>query len=250
MTCETAQTLVDAYTDGELDPNRAAEVREHIETCANCSTAYDRLFSLKRRIKESATYYQASPQLAERIRISIQTPARTRIPGLSVNWRLFAAAACLVLAASVGLNVWLLKTRVGAPDAVAEEAVASHIRALLGSRLVDVPSSDQHTVKPWFNGKVPFSPAVKDLTSAGFPLTGGRIDYVDDRPVASLVYQRRKHVIDLFVWPASKTARQSYPETTVNGYHVIRWASAGMTYCAVSDLNSNELRQFQRFFSE
>ncbi len=250
MTCEAAQTLLSAYVDDELDANHGMDLREHIASCSNCSAAYDHLVALRRLIKEDANYYHAPPELADRIRQSLRSAAGEKPGKFSSYWRLAAIAACLLLAISFGFNLFMLRTRPRVADVIAEEAVSSHIRALMGNRLVDVPSSDQHTVKPWFNGKIDFSPVVKDLSAAGFPLVGARIDYVGNRAVASLVYQRRKHVLDLFVWPETDQKAGSSPESTINGYHVIRWENSGMSYCLVSDLNVGELRQFRQTYSE
>ncbi len=123
---------------------------------------------------------------------------------------------------------------------MAADVLSAHVRSLAGTHLLDVPSSDQHTVKPWFNGKLDFAPAVKDL--GGFPLLGGRLEYFIGRPAASLVYSRNKHVINLFIWPSPKPAAAA--TQTLNGFHLESWSADGMTFWAVSDLNETELRQF------
>ena len=131
---------------------------------------------------------------------------------------------------------------------LAQEVVSSHIRSMMLNHLVDVPSSDQHTVKPWFNGKLDFAPEVKDFADQGFPLAGGRLDYIDNRTVAALVYQRRKHSINLFIWP-SPGAPINPQQFSVNGYHIIHWTKSGASYWAVSDVNSTDLSEFAELVS-
>ena len=165
---------------------------------------------------------------------------------MPVPYRWLAIAASLLLFASVIWNIALLRSRVSPEELLAANIVSSHVRSLAGTHLLDVPSSDQHTVKPWFNGKLDFSPNVKDPAADGFPLTGGRLEYLDGHPVAALVFERRKHIINLFTWPSSGSEGGS--QFTRNGYHMIQWTQAGMTYWAVSDLNEAELRQFVELY--
>jgi anti-sigma factor RsiW len=160
------------------------------------------------------------------------------------RWQMAAAAAGVALVAVVVYRFAPGASRLSQGDVIAREVLASHVRSLLADHLTDVPSSDQHTVKPWFNGKLDFSPPVRDLSQQGFPLVGGRLDYLDERPVAALVYQRRKHVINLFVWPSSEKTREK--ALMQQGYNMQHWAEAGMTFWAVSDLNNSELEQFVR----
>jgi anti-sigma factor RsiW len=151
-----------------------------------------------------------------------------------------AIAAILLLAASVAGNFALLRSRLDPRQLMAANVVAAHIRSLAGTHLLDVLSSDQHTVKPWFNGKLDFSPAVKDVQD--FPLLGGRLEYFEGHSAAALVYGRRNHVINLFTWPSATSATSA--AHTLNGYHILSWNHDGMAFWAVSDINETELRQF------
>ena len=160
-----------------------------------------------------------------------------------------AIAATVILALSVALLWTVFSARARSDNLVAQQVVSSHIRSMMLDHLVDVPSSDQHTVKPWFNGKLDFAPDVKDFADQGFPLAGGRLDYVDNRTVAALVYQRRKHSINLFIWPSPGANDQSAQQSSVNGYNIIHWTRSGATYWAVSDVNSADLSEFAKLAS-
>jgi mycothiol system anti-sigma-R factor len=241
MTCDSVRDMLGACLDGELDANAEFQLRTHLADCPECQEAYRQLRSLKDAIRKGGLNYSAPPELKERIRISLgarehkRSTAGTRLrPWMSI-------AASLTLALLLGSGFFVSRRNSNA-QLLAQELVSSHVRAMIGTHLVDVPSSDQHTVKPWFNGKLDYSPPVTELRNAGFALVGGRIDYIDKHPAAALIYERRKHVIDVFVWP---TARNSQPIRleTLNGYNVIGWTDAGMTFWAVSDLNRNELQQ-------
>lgn len=248
MTCESVREMLGAYVDGELDANAQFQMRAHLAECTDCPDAYRKLRSLQGAMKGGDLYYAAPPQLEARIRGSLGSQADARAKGLMPFGSWMAIAACALVAISIGFGVYVFRSRDMSANLLAEQVVSSHVRAMLGTHLVDVPSSDQHTVKPWFDGKLDFSPPVKDLKNYGFALVGGRIDYLEHRPVAALIYERKKHIINLFIWPSSvRLALAGRPET-IQGYNVIRWTNGGMIFWAVSDLNAKELQQFVALF--
>jgi anti-sigma factor RsiW len=214
MNCETGRMLAE---------NDDPALAEHVQSCLSCA------------ISANASYYETPKGLEEKIRRSLR-----RETTASPNWRMWAVAAAALLVASLGGNMLLLTSRPDPWQMTANNILSAHVRSLAGTHLLDVPSSDQHTVKPWFNGKLDFSPYVP--TVDGFPLLGGRLEYFDGRPAAALIYGRNKHIINLFTWPSAKQV----PETirTRNGFHMESWSSNGMTFWAVSDLNEGELREF------
>jgi anti-sigma factor RsiW len=218
MNCETARAMIE-----NNDPALAA----HLLSCQSCI------------MRTYARYYEAPAGLEEKIRERLQKEKSVPLPWRPLSWRSAAIAASVLLVASLTWNISLLRSRLDPQQALAGDVVSAHIRSLAGTHLLDVPSSDHHTVKPWFNGKLDFSPAVKDPD--GFPLLGGRLEYLEGHPAAALVYGRRQHTINLFTWPAGPAAEV---KETRNGYHMESWSSDGMTFWAVSDLNEGELRDF------
>jgi mycothiol system anti-sigma-R factor len=247
MTCLSSQHSIEAYLDGELATSESAEVREHIDGCPSCAAIYRRLEQLRSDLRTQAPRYTAPAHLQQRIRIELRKAAKSEAPRRALPWNWLAVAASVLLCASLSWNFVLLRPR-GAPDLLAQEVLSSHVRSLIGTHLVDVPSSDQHTVRPWFNGKLDFSPEVKDFASQGFRLVGGRVDYLGDRTVAALIYQRRQHFINLFTWPATSTAPSGHSEVKRNGYNILSWSQGGMNYWAVSDLQRGELDQFAQLY--
>jgi anti-sigma factor (TIGR02949 family) len=237
MTCEDAARALDPYVDGELGPAEAAAFRQHLEACPVCRRRLEQRTALRQAIRRVP--YRPAP---ERLRARVATAPRPRWRGVQP---LVAWAAMLLLGVSLGAAGAVLtgRTRAGAASAVVAEAVVdAHVRALMADHLLDVPSSDQHTVKPWFVGRIDFAPPVADLSADGFALAGGRLDYVAGRPAAALVYRRRQHTIDLFVWPDPAGG----PEETevVRGFNVRRWSRGGMSFRAVSDIGAAELAAF------
>ena len=231
MNCETAHPLIAAYVDGELDLVNSLAVEEHMAGCPACARMRDTHRELDAALAAHASdlHYQAPVDLQRRVR---SIASKERKPWLA-GWLVPAFAAILLIA-----GFWYLRPR---PEkAIATEIASAHVRSLMAAHLLDVPSSDRHTVKPWFAGKLDFSPAVPDLSDKGFPLIGGRLDYIQGRSVAALVYQRNKHVINVFIWPGDSAPGA----LAVNGYHLVHWPAGGMSYWAVSDLNEAELKDF------
>ncbi len=247
MNC--SRELIEAYMDEELDPGLKAAVEDHLSTCQDCSEVLARLREQKAGIKLAAPYYSAPVAVERAVRDALRRAAadESGAKGRDTNWRWLAIAASVLLAVSVVWNVSRLRSGIAESDLVAQGVLTDHIRSLMGDHLLDVPSTDQHTVKPWFNGKLDFSPDVKDFAAEGFPLIGGRLDYLMNRSVAALVYRRRQHVINLFTWPSGRSAVEESPFSS-NGYHVVRWTQGGMTYWAVSDLGLSELEQFRDLY--
>ena len=243
MTCQDIQHLMHGYLDGELDLVRNLEMEGHLQTCPACAQVLANYRSLQGALQNDAFYFKAPNSLETRIRSSLgKTQSRTRTLRIRAWATLGAIAASIVVIFALG---WMA-TREGhsAKDLLVREIVSSHVRSLMASHLTDVPSSDQHTVKPWFKGQLDFSPPIKDLSKEEFVLAGGRVDYISDRPIAALVYERRKHVINLFIWPSTPDSATSPAALSRQGYHLIHWTEGGLTYWAVSDLNEKELEEF------
>lgn len=243
MNCEELRSLLHGYVDGELGLERDLEIERHLEGCPACSSAVTRLQSLRQTLADAPLYHRAPAALRERIQSSLRRESRPRAVFPRLPWWPLGLAASLAFIALVAWGALRIAALPSAQEMVAQQVVSSHARSLLPGHLYDVESSNQHTVKPWFNGRVDFAPPVKDLDQ-GFPLKGGRIDVVDARNVAALVYERHGHIINLFVWPARPDTASPPRASTRQGYHVIHWTDADLTYWVVSDLNEAELWQF------
>jgi anti-sigma factor RsiW len=248
--CEESRRLLAGYLDGEFDLRTQAEIASHLSGCANCSREFQSQQSLHRALAAGSLRYEAPSWLRDHVRKAALEAApaskavKVRASGAAWRWLALATSSALVF-----LAVWNIvrDLRPPARNTLADQIVSSHIRSLMLNHATDVLSSDQHTVKPWFDGKLDYSPPVPDLTAEGFPLIGGRLDYVSGRAVAALVYQRRKHIISVYVLPGALPVSQS--PLTQNGYNVIGWTANGMTFWAVSDVNREELSQFVSIFN-
>jgi anti-sigma factor RsiW len=243
MRCDDMQELISPFVDGELGLLTAAEVERHLQDCTICSQEYANHRALRAALRADDLYMKPPAQLGKRVQAAVRHASKGETRVRRFSWQWFGVSAATVALVIACVSTVTLLTGRSERDRLAHEVIASHIRSLMASHLTDVPSSDQHTVKPWFNGKLDFSPPVKDLTSEGFPLIGGRLDYLDNRPVAALLYQHRQHIINVFIWPVATERGNDSSELSRQGYNVIHWTHAGMSYWAVSDLNSVELQQ-------
>lgn len=245
MEHDDAQQLLPAYVDQELDVVDALAVARHLETCLDCRRELEQQQRVSLRARAGAARFDAPPALRARLLATLpvrQSPRARPAPAAS-RWRTAAVAlaASLALALAWGINEY--RALPSAQQGLTEELVANHVRSLQVDHLTDVASSDQHTVKPWFIGKLDFSPPVVDLAPQGFPLVGGRLDYLGGHDVAVLVYRHKRHPINLYIWPASGSSAAT-STADAHGYHLIRWSAGGMDFAAVSDSADGSLAQF------
>jgi anti-sigma factor RsiW len=241
--CILHQHLLDAYLDGELAFERTLEVEAHLASCTICSSEVQGWKDSRAALQGSNLYYRAPAHLEANLRKLIPQTRKQQTPWFQQSiWALGGAAfATSVLA----ISFVVMRPAARSPY---QDMVASHIRSLMSNRLMDVVSTDQHTVKPWFDGKLDFAPPVQDFAADGYPLAGGRLDYVDDQKVAVLVYQRALHIINVYVWPAKEKETGEAGSQTIQGYNIVSWRQNGFEFCAVSDLNTAELRDLTRLF--
>jgi len=239
MTCDEANILLHALIDGELDAFHAREVEAHIATCAKCAAAMRDYREIKKAMADGGLRYTAPPELRRRIEASLP---RAEAPTRRAVLRGFAMGSAVSAIAATGLFAIVLRS--DDETRLQTEFVSAHLRSLQANHLTDVVSTDQHTVKPWFNGRLDVAPPVVDLASQGFALIGGRLDYIDGRPVGAVIYRRRQHVINLFVAQNASTEPRAAKMETVQGFNVHRWSERGLSYWAVSDLAKEELTDF------
>ena len=241
MSCELSRTTVHGYIDGELDAVRAAEFERHVESCAECRGSMEQLESLHRQIQRNQLYETASMRLRQQLRRDL--PGRAKDTAAQ-RWYVMPIFAAAIITAVFWLALSLVETHTHSAQ-IAAELVDAHIRSLQPGHLTDVASTDQHTVKPWFDGRLDFIPPVADYSEQGFPLLGGRLDAADGRMVAALVYGRRKHFVNLFAWP-EKTASTGFSSSgSTRGYQWLMWHTGDMRFCLVSDASASDLEQLR-----
>jgi anti-sigma factor RsiW len=224
MSCQETELLMHGYLDNELDLAHSLEIEQHLGECATCARAWEEQLQLRQALRTMAPRYTAPASLRRRLDGPRRQP-----------WFAMAAAAAVAILA---IGVWSLPRGMRGEE---QEIADAHIRSLMPNHLTDVLSTDSHTVKPWFAGKLDFSPVVKDFADHNFRLLGGRLDYLDGRSVAALVYQRRQHIINVFTRPSAATRGRK--TTSRQGYNIVTWAGSGMEFSLVSDLNLRELEE-------
>jgi len=253
MNCHDAQTMMHGYLDGELDPSVSLQYQQHVGACPACSKALAEQQAIQTTMKADSLYFKAPEQFRNRLRASLRKQSGAPSSRLAVRFPRIWVAAAAGIAACIGVG-FLMARFVFAPavhERLTQEVASAHIRSLqVPKRIVDVPSSDSHVVKPWFNGRLDFAPPTRDLQKQGFPLVGGRLDYLNGRPVAALVYGRREHIINLFVWPEDGSESGAIQQETRQGYNLIHWSKAGMNFWIVSDLNPAELNELTQLLRE
>lgn len=240
MNCTEARLLLHPYVDGELDLVRSLDVEKHIAACAGCAAENQSLLALRSALLSTSLAYAVPASLRKDLLQHVPVPdSKSSSRQTSWLWQWWAVGATALAALLLVMRL----AGTGGQDLLANEMVASHVRSLMPGHLTDVVSSDQHTVKPWFNGKLDFAPSVKDFATEGFPLVGGRLDYLNGREVAALIYQRNKHLINVFVWPADGEGRKAQASESLRGYNLISRDAGGLHYALISDLNVAELNQ-------
>jgi anti-sigma factor RsiW len=247
MTCDEAKVLLHALLDGELDAGHAREVETHITGCPLCAAELVQFRGMREAMSGASLKFTAPAALRQRIEAAIPAPP-VRAPAPSRRSLLRGFALGTAMSAAAAASVLFVVVRSDEDHRILGDVVSAHLRSLQAEHLTDVPSTDQHTVKPWFNGKLAVAPPVADLTAQDFTLLGGRLDYIDGKPVAAIVYKRRVHVINLFVSQAAGSASASPRTEMVQGFNVRRWTKQGLRFIAISDLSADELQDFETKF--
>ena len=247
MNCKDTLNWLDAYIDGETDLSQQLEIEQHVKGCSACSARLSERRALVGMVQSASLRAVPSDALEQRLRHVLTAyasdNASVKLPSFSWRewWNGFLSAAVLATATFLAVpNIASLFQ----DNRFSQEIMNDHVRALMTNHLTDIEHSNQHVVKPWFNGRIDFAPSVSDFSEQGFPLAGGRVDYVDHRAVAVLVYHRALHPIQLFTWPTKSTSNTAMKQFTRNGYQLFHWSQRGMTYWVISDLNARELKDF------
>lgn len=240
--CVDQELLLGGLIDGELDAANTALVEAHVARCEGCSEELERLQATRNLLRIDGVRYAAPESLSKRIAALPELMPQAANENRLVRW--LGPGLVGALAASLAM-VTLLPP--GAQSVVDQELVSSHVRSLQPGHLTDVQTTNQHIVKPWFNGRIDFSPPVPELAGGGFPLAGGRLDSINGKTVAALVYHRRLHTVNLYVWPAKDSAERSFVK---DGFAVTEWSRSGLRYAAVSDIPPAELQQFHKLFEQ
>jgi anti-sigma factor RsiW len=242
--CEETRILIHGYVDGELDLVRSLEIEQHLRDCAACSEANQGLQALRDALRTGPHYQRPSAHLKQRIRSALRQASGAKHSRRTAPWRGLAMAASVAAAVLFTWGIVGFLSARFAGDRLMRDVFAAHARSVLAVHKVDVISSDRHEVKPWLNENLGFSPDVADHADPEFPLLGARRDYVDDQPVAALVYTHGKHLINVFVWPSAQESGAGLKTASSRGYHLYHWAKGGMDYWVVSDVSEEKLQQF------
>jgi mycothiol system anti-sigma-R factor len=250
VNCHETQELLHAYLDGELDVVSDVALVHHLDQCPECVQAYRSQQALRAALRTSTLAFPPPEHLQQRIRSAVRRASRTDTRTREWIWPWLRVGAAFAAGVLLMWGVASVRTGPTPEDLLTQEVIAGHTRSLMAAHLTDVTSSDQHTVKPWFEGKLPFAPPVQDMAAQGFPLVGGRLDYLGNRLVAALVYQRHQHIINLFLWPTTPDVAPEETRLTHHGYNLIHWTTADMTYWVVSNLNMSELQEFVRLVQQ
>jgi len=255
MNCTDSRVYLPAYLDDELDVGEILRIQEHLAYCTDCRHAQDQQLALRSVLRDPHLYVDPSVDFSKRMETALHAAAKAEARSRGFSWfefpwlgsfRWIPATAALAIVVAMGALYIVTSWRSSHEQLIATAVLAGHVRSLQPGHLIDVPSSDRHTVKPWFQGRLDFSPPVPDLSELGWTLVGGRLDYLDGRPVAALVYQRRMHNINVFLWPNQSFTDDAIRQEDAQGYQIIHWNGVEMTYWVVSDLNNAELLDLAR----
>ena len=255
MACKEKEHRLHAYFDGELDLAGSLVMEEHIKTCAECALDLRSQQTIRGALRSAKLYEPAPQSLADKIRAGAAREAAATTSPIAIpeaapavrqsrwaDW-LSAAAAIAIIVIAVHGFVGKRQAPLGSEELIAQEVVESHVRSLQLNHLMDVPSTDQHTVKPWFDGKLDFAPQVSDFSSQGFPLGGGRLDFIDHHNAAALVYMRGKHILNVFIWPDEFKSDRAAQTESIDGYNIVHWDKSGFHYWIVSDVSADDASQ-------